>query len=157
MLIVVRNVPLKWCLGMMLQPLQMHSVSKMDTICAIPVVKAALIGLVQPVVALMFAKVIVSTEASEYAARAGSEAAYWTPSGGAEHPEIVPETYFLVYEPIDLSDNTSLSNLGKYCYNTYDQSDPINDLLPNSWGLFDMYGNISEWTMIHMLNIQNSS
>lgn len=87
------------------------------------------------------------TEAEwEYAARAGSEAAYWTPSGGAEHPEIDPATYFLACEPIDLSDGTSLSNLGKYCYNTLDQSGPINDLMPNSWGLFDMYGNISEWT-----------
>ena len=87
------------------------------------------------------------TEAEwEYAARAGTTSAYWTPNGGGEHPEINPAIYNLSCEPIDLTDGTSLSHIGKYCYNTLDQSSPTNDLLPNSWGLFDMYGNIAEWT-----------
>jgi len=65
------------------------------------------------------------TEAEwEYAARAGSEAAF---SFG------------------DISADEQLRKYAWYEANAEKQSHPVGILQPNVWGLYDMYGNVSEW------------
>jgi len=65
------------------------------------------------------------TEAEwEYAARAGSETAF------------------------SFGDNTENNPLQKYAWyelNSDKQSHPVGTLQPNTWGLYDMHGNITEW------------
>jgi formylglycine-generating enzyme required for sulfatase activity len=39
----------------------------------------------------------------------------------------------------------NLDALGWYCYNADNQTHPVGLKEPNSWGLYDMHGNISEW------------
>ncbi|MEM8509277.1 MAG: formylglycine-generating enzyme family protein [Bacteroidota bacterium] len=65
------------------------------------------------------------TEAEwEYAARAGSEAPYYF--GDAE---------------------SDLDQYAVYYNNSNDKYAKVGTKLPNAWGLFDMHGNVAEWTM----------
>lgn len=60
----------------------------------------------------------------EYACRAGSEKAY--PFG---------------------EDEKQLSDYGWYDVNSENKYHPIKQLKPNAWGLYDMLGNVAEWTL----------
>jgi formylglycine-generating enzyme required for sulfatase activity len=45
----------------------------------------------------------------------------------------------------DDPDYTELANYAWYRTNSGDQTRPVGQKLPNSWGLYDMYGNVYEW------------
>ncbi len=65
------------------------------------------------------------TEAEwEYACRAGAAAAY--PYG---------------------NDETALSQYAWYSGNSSNKYHPVKQLQPNAWGLYDMLGNVAEWTL----------
>jgi len=92
------------------------------------------------------------TEAEwEYAARAGTTAAIWTPNGGGNIPS--------GYEGLSgcslswtLSDGSTLGDLGWFCANNQwnNASYPLGSKevatkIPNDNGLYDMRGNLWEW------------
>jgi formylglycine-generating enzyme required for sulfatase activity len=83
------------------------------------------------------------TEAEwEYAARAGTTAAIWTPEGGGELPEEVIHSCEAEWV---FEDGTKLSDWAWFCANAL-HPNPVAQLLPNDWGLYDMSGNVWEWT-----------
>ena len=59
----------------------------------------------------------------EYTCRAGTETAYW--SGDSE---------------------ADLARVGWYDANSEDRVQPVASKAPNPWGLYDMHGNVMEWT-----------
>ena len=73
------------------------------------------------------------TEAEwEYACRAGTSTAVFT----GKQPDPV--------------DRASIQNFKKYAWgntNAGDKTHPVKQLKPNSWGLYDIYGNVSEWCL----------
>jgi sulfatase modifying factor 1 len=74
------------------------------------------------------------TEAEwEYAARAGTTTAFY--SGGIESRSLGE----CVLEPM-------LEQHAWYCYNSQGRAHPAGENSPNGWGLFDMLGNMFEWT-----------
>ncbi|MDQ2863231.1 MAG: formylglycine-generating enzyme family protein [Bacteroidota bacterium] len=46
-------------------------------------------------------------------------------------------------------DETALSKYGWYAANSDNKYHQVKQLQPNAWGLYDMYGNIAEWTLDH--------
>ena len=69
----------------------------------------------------------------EYACRAGSTTAYYNG----------PIT---TREPARCSADSGLARIGWYCMNSGRQTHPIMAKPPNAWGLYDMAGNVQQWT-----------
>ena len=71
------------------------------------------------------------TEAEwEYACRAGSRSAF--ANGDIKE--------------LDCGQDPNLDQLGWYCGNADNTTHPVAKKLPNAWGLYDMHGNVFEWT-----------
>jgi formylglycine-generating enzyme required for sulfatase activity len=75
------------------------------------------------------------TEAEwEYAARAGTRSAFF-------NGDITPERV-----PGECAPDAKLSEIAWYCHNSGGRQHVVGGRAPNGWGLFDMLGNVSEWT-----------
>jgi len=75
------------------------------------------------------------TEAEwEYAYRAGTTTTYY--SGAADPAKCVS----------CVQKETNLHPIGWYCANSGNTPHPVGQKQPNAWGLFDMAGNVREWT-----------
>ncbi len=74
------------------------------------------------------------TEAEwEYAARAGTHTAYYNGHASNENKSNT------------CAQDESLDNIGWYCANSNGTPQAVASLSPNSWGFFDMSGNVQEW------------
>ncbi|MFO8071866.1 MAG: formylglycine-generating enzyme family protein [Polyangia bacterium] len=69
----------------------------------------------------------------EYAARAGTETVYTT------GPVTIDDVQFC-----ELDDNLDVA--GWYCGNASQTTHPVGEKMKNDWGLYDVQGNVSEWT-----------
>ena len=84
------------------------------------------------------------TEAEwEYAARSGSAAEFWTPSGGGGYSETVCEPTVTI---VDGSTEPLLADYGWFCGNSGGVNHDVALKTPNGFGLYDTIGNIREWT-----------
>jgi formylglycine-generating enzyme required for sulfatase activity len=80
----------------------------------------------------------------EYAARSGTTSEIWT--GNGEEEGGTPSGDYCS-DDIYIQDGTTaslLSDFAWYCYTT--QTQPIASKLPNAFGLYDLHGNVWEWT-----------
>jgi len=73
----------------------------------------------------------------EYAARVGTTTAFY--SG--------PATEYDFAETLACNSDENMMKIGWYCYNSDDHPHPVAQKEPNAWGLYDMSGNVGEWTL----------
>lgn len=88
------------------------------------------------------------TEAEwEFSARAGTRTGLWTPNGGGNIP-VRMEGVAGCEEPWALSDGSNIADIAWFCLNSAGEDaghHPVKETIPNSFGLFDMHGNVWEW------------
>ena len=89
----------------------------------------------------------------ELSARAYSYHSFWTPNGGGDFADIT-ENLCSKSNPVVLDDGTNIKDYMWFCANQpYNASQGIlyyypevGGKLPNGFGMYDMHGNVSEWT-----------
>ena len=87
------------------------------------------------------------TEAEwEYAARSGTTSEYWTGEGSSLGGTYSSDSCLPSVTIQDGVTNPLLSDYAWFCGNSNNSSQPVGQKLPNGFGLYDVHGNLYEWT-----------
>jgi formylglycine-generating enzyme required for sulfatase activity len=78
----------------------------------------------------------------EYAARKGTQYDFWTPDGGGNYSANTCNGTETIQDGVS---NPLLTDYAWYCGNA-SSSNEVGQKLPNGFGLYDMHGNLWEWT-----------